>query len=149
MRCQDTASKPGTVSAMGGTPGSTPTGVFDDTPSARILPAVISAGAIAVSAKNSWIWLPIMSFKAGGPPLYGTWTMSIPAMLLSILPARCGTAPVPVEANDSLPGLALAYAISSGMVLNGSAGLVTSTNGTWQSSAIGTKSATGSYDSFL
>ena len=56
---------------------------------------------------------PSRSVRAGALPLYGTWTMSIPAMVLNNSPARCRGVPLPVEANMICPGWLLARAISS------------------------------------
>ena len=53
--------------------------------------------------------------------------MLTPAISLNSSPAMWMPVPTPAEAKFSLPGLALACAISSGMVLTGSAGLTTTT----------------------
>ena len=75
--------------------------------------------------------------------------MSMPAMLLNSSPDMCGAPPVPLEANVSLPGLALPYAMSSFTLFTGSLGLTTSTSGTTCVRITGSKLFTVSYGSFL
>jgi len=55
--------------------------------------------------------------------------MSTPAVILNSSPATCEVVPVPNEASAILPGLALAWAISSGTDLTGSDGWTSSTSG--------------------
>ena len=66
---------------------------------------------------------------AGGEPLNGMCTMSIPAMDLSSSALRCDELPLPTEAKLSLPGLALAYATSSCTDFTGSCDVTASTFG--------------------
>ena len=51
---------------------------------------------------------PIRSVAASAPPRYGTWTMSMPAMVLNSSPARCDVVPLPADAKKTRPGLARA-----------------------------------------
>ena len=66
---------------------------------------------------------------AGAPPLYGTWRRSTPARALKSSPERCATPPAPEDAKLSVPGFALASAISSCTFFAGTAALATSTTG--------------------
>src|SRR6476661_8530244 len=72
---------------------------------------------------------PITSASAGAAPLYGTCTMSMCVIDLSNSIERCGDAPTPDEPKLSLPGFALALAITSPTFLNGCAGLARKTFG--------------------
>jgi hypothetical protein len=60
------------------------------------------------------------------------------------MPASCGAPPMPETAKLSLPGLALAKAISSGTELNGCAGCAASTCGEYETITTGEKSFDGS-----
>jgi hypothetical protein len=42
-------------------------------------------------------WPPIKSTSAGFMPLFGTWTIAMPAMLLNSSAARCDALPTPAE----------------------------------------------------
>src|SRR6266581_1753038 len=66
-------------------------------------------------------------------------------MLLKISPARCGVLPFPAEGKLSLPGRALAYAISSETELTGTDGCTATKCGTEAASVIGAKSLATSY----
>ena len=48
-------------------------------------------------ANSAWTWPPMRSMSAGFMPLFGTWTISMPAMVLSSSPARCEALPTPAE----------------------------------------------------
>ncbi len=82
------------------------------TASGRNVPDLIwlitSSGLIGMNVRRS----PIRSVMAGAPPLYGTCSTSMPADSLSISPARWPELPLPAEPKLSLPGSALAWAIS-------------------------------------
>ena len=56
---------------------------------------------------------PSRSLVAGGLPLYGTCTISTPAMILNSSPERWEPVPLPAVAKLSVPGRALASAINS------------------------------------
>jgi hypothetical protein len=58
------------------------------------------------------------------------------------LAARCPGEPLPTDANDSVPGLALARAVSSATVLGGNCGLATRICGSDATVPIGSKSFT-------
>jgi hypothetical protein len=66
--------------------------------------------------------------------------MSMLAVSLSSSPARCGRPPTPAEAKLSLPGWALASAISSFMSPAGTLLATTSISGTVVTSVTGAKS---------
>ncbi len=66
---------------------------------------------------------------AGAPPLNGMCTASVPVSTLNSSPARCPALPLLPEPNDSLPGLAFAYAMNSFTLFTGDAALTTSTFG--------------------
>ena len=70
--------------------------------------------------------------------------MSVPVMALNSSMYRWCGEPGPLVANDSLPGLALAYLTRSATDFTGNDGVTTSTNGTLAISASGTKSLPGS-----
>jgi hypothetical protein len=55
----------------------------------------------------------INAASAGAPPLYGTWTISIPAMLLNNSPERWFALPMPDEAYEMRGLRVRAYVISS------------------------------------
>ena len=82
---------------------------------------------------------------AGAAPLYGTWVMSIPAMVLKSSPARWPALPVLPEPKFSLPGFAFAYAMNSRTLAAGTAGFTTRTFGVDAIWVTGMKSLTGSY----
>ena len=67
------------------------------TASALILPALTCGTAVGGEENISCVWPAIRSIIAGAPPLYGTWTMSIPAMLLNNSPDRWPALPLPDE----------------------------------------------------
>ncbi len=50
----------------------------------------------------------IRSLMAAAPPRYGTWVICVPVMLLNSSPPIWPGEPLPDDAIDSLPGLALA-----------------------------------------
>ena len=68
---------------------------------------------------------PSRSVTAGPVPRYGTCSISMPAICMNSAPERCDAEPTPDEPKLSLPGLALAWAISSAVLRTGSAGLTT------------------------
>ena len=65
--------------------------------------------------------------------------MSMPARILSSSPPRCGEPPLPEDANDSVPGLALPRAINSLTLRTGSVALTISTLGEATSWVMGAK----------
>ena len=112
------------------------------TASARSLPA-FTCGSTAATLANIMSTSPASSaVVAGAPPLYGTWTTFTPAMTLNISPAMWKPLPLLAEAKLSLPGCALASAISSSTFFAGTAGFTTSTNGPVASMLTGSKSLT-------
>ena len=66
--------------------------------------------------------------------------MSMPVIILNNSPATCGGVPLPDDAIESLPGLALAYAMNSGTVLAGTDGFTTIMWGSRLMAAIGAMS---------
>ena len=77
-------------------------------------------------------------------PLYGTWFIVMPLRLLKISAIRWCGEPTPALAQVSLPGLAFAWAISSGIVFTGTDGCATNTKGSTPRKASGTKDLIGS-----
>ena len=67
----------------------------------------------------TWTCPLIRSVSAGTELRYGTCTMLTPVIILNISPATCPALPIPGDAILSLPGWALAKAISSGTVFTG------------------------------
>src|SRR3954463_10562574 len=64
---------------------------------------------------------PAMSAGSAGPaPLYGTWSMLQPVMLLKSSPERCTDVPLPDEAMFTLPGFALHQLMNSATDFTGS-----------------------------
>ena len=57
-------------------------------------------------------------------PRYGTWVSGAPVVVLNSSPIRCPAVPTPGEPNVSLPGFALACAISSATVLGPASGTI-------------------------
>ena len=74
--------------------------------------------------------------------------MSIPVRSLNISAARCGTVPLPADANVNVPDRALASASNSRTVFASTCGLATRMNGDTASSVIGVNALSGSYGSF-
>ncbi|MNT57925.1 hypothetical protein D3C72_1953330 [compost metagenome] len=64
-------------------------------------------------SKVSWTSPDSIAVTTCALPLYGTWVILMPATESNSSPARCPVLPLPAEAKVSLPGLALACAISS------------------------------------
>ena len=81
---------------------------------------------------------------AGALPRYGTCRMSTPAIILNISPDRWIVPPLPDDANVSLPGCALASAITSLTRLRLHRGMHTITFIDDAIGATATKSAAGS-----
>ena len=81
---------------------------------------------------------------AGPMPRYAACAMSMSAATLSCSIARWVSVPGPDEPYESLPLLALAYAMNSASVFTGSDGGTTSTLGVPPTIAIGVKSFTAS-----
>ncbi|MEA2978920.1 MAG: hypothetical protein QOF09_743 [Alphaproteobacteria bacterium] len=69
----------------------------------------------------------------------------MPATFWNSSPARCGAPPLPDEANDSLPGLALAWSTTSFTDFIGCSALIVMTSGSLATRMIGAKSFTESY----
>src|SRR5438477_435170 len=86
------------------------------TASARSLPARTSDMAAGMVTMSNGTCPPSVSATAGPPPLYGTWTMSIPVRSISSSPAMCDGVPLPTEAKCRRPGSALAIATMSAML---------------------------------
>src|SRR6185369_6008765 len=84
------------------------------------------------------------SISAGGPPLYGTWTILVLVMCLKSSMPKCPLLPTPVDAYLNWSGFAFASAISSCTVFTGRLGLTTSTFGPTPSIATHAKDFSGS-----
>ena len=70
--------------------------------------------------------------------------MSTPVACLNNSVVRCAAAPMPLEPNEILPGLALAYAINSVTFFGGKLLFAVMINGAMPASEMGTKLFTGS-----
>lgn len=92
---------------------------------------------------------PTRSVIAGALLLYGTCTMSMPAILLNCSAARCDELPGLGVAKFSFPGFAFAWATSSATLLKGRSLLTTRMNGMELICPIGVKSFSESYGSFI
>ena len=97
----------------------------DAIPSGRRRPDLICADSAVAPVQIIGIWPESTSIIAMPAPLYGMWTISMPAIDLNNSPHRCGEPPLPLEAKFICPGFALASAISSLMLFAGTAGLTT------------------------
>src|ERR1700687_442503 len=82
--------------------------VAENMPSALILPPRTCGISVLGTSTRIWMLPPIRSCSAGAVPLYGTCTMSTPAVCLNSSVVRCAAAPTPEEPKEILPGLALA-----------------------------------------
>ncbi|MNT27101.1 hypothetical protein D3C72_1627170 [compost metagenome] len=93
---------------MVGTSGSAGERVALVTASARRRPAFTCGSEPGRLSNISCTWLASRSAIAGPLPLYGTCTISTPAIDLNSSPDRWLVVPLPAEPMFSLPGLALA-----------------------------------------
>ncbi len=87
---------------------------------------------------------PIRSVIAGPLPLYGTCVMSRPSICLNISQDMWIVEPLPLEAQVSLPGCALASAMSSCTEFAFTPGFSTSTLANEAKTMTGTRSLFGS-----
>ena len=102
-------SKPGSpASAIVGSSGASFERCAVVTASAFSLPALTCAIALARLSNMNCVSPASSACVAGAPPLYGTWTMSVPVSTLNSSPARWPALPLLPEPNDSLPGFAFA-----------------------------------------
>src|SRR5262249_23544692 len=125
IAAQESMSKPLTpASSSVGSSGMRVERLSRVTASARSLPALTCGKAVVRSANIIDTRPASTSLRAGGTLLYGTCSMSTSAQCLSVSPAT--TPDVLPLANESLPGFALAYAISSLTVVAGISGLTQS-----------------------
>ena len=123
---------------MVGTSGNRGTRLSVVTAKVRSLPDCMPALAEARSAKITWVSPAIVPVIAGAAPRNGMLVMSTPAMALNS--SSASKVAVPPEAWLSLPGLALACAISSRTVFTGRPSCTSSTSGIAVISATGSKS---------
>jgi hypothetical protein len=105
--------KPAIVSPMVGTSGSAETRFPLTTPSTFSLPLLMNAIDDGRLCTDTCTWPPTRSVTAADAPLYGTCSISMPAVLPSISPIRWLSVPLPAEPIEILPGAAFAAAISS------------------------------------
>ncbi len=137
------ASKPGSpASATVGRSGNSAERLAVLTAIPLILPAFICGTAVAAVANTSCMLPATRSIIAGPPPLYGTCTILVPAMVLNNSSARCPVPPTPEE--PPLSDLLLASAIISFTDLTGTDGCSTSTLVESTASVTGEKSLIGS-----
>ena len=125
---QPTALNPGSpVSASVGSSGNTTERLLLVTPMPRNWPLRMygdSTSTLSIAASSR---PPSRSGITAPVPLYGTYSMSMPALRLSSSPASRCSEPGVEPAHVSLPGFALACAISSVMFLIGNVDCTTST----------------------
>src|SRR5690606_16241210 len=86
-------SKPGMVSESAGTSGTVGKRLALVTASALTFPVSMSGIAGEIVENIIGIRPPRRSVSAPGTPLYGTWTMSSPALVLNSSMVRCGALP--------------------------------------------------------
>ena len=96
---------------------------------ARSLPAWICDCSGCITAKIICVSPCTVDSTAGGEPLKGTCTASMPAIDFSSSALRCDELPLPTDAKLSLPGLALAQATRSATDLIGRSAFTASTFG--------------------
>ena len=146
---QPMKSKPGSVSEIDGVlskPGSL---LSELTPSARSCPCSMSAAAEGTASTTSCTRPASASCAPCGMVAYGTWTILVPARLLNQAVSIPEKFLCPSVAASSLPGSALASAISSGSVFAARPGLASRKNGLLATIDTGTKSRAGSYGNDL
>src|SRR5712691_5854596 len=95
-------------SAMVGSDGSNSERCAVLTARPRRAPDSICGFALVDTPKNTCVTPPIVAAMPELTSRYGTWTMSTPPNLLTSSQARCGTVPIPADAQLSPPGCALA-----------------------------------------
>src|ERR1700730_10591493 len=100
------------ASAMVGTSAAPATRLAENIASALILPPRTCGISVLGTSTRIWMLPPIRSCSAGAVPLYGTCTISTPAVCLNSSVVRFAAAPTPEEPKEILPGLAFAYAIN-------------------------------------
>src|SRR6187455_3653010 len=85
---------------------------------------LILMNAIAAGSEENitWTWPLARSVSAAGAPLYGTCVQVTPVIERNSSPDRWVMVPVPADATLIAPGLALASAIKSFIVLTGNVG---------------------------
>src|SRR5262245_65646086 len=76
----------------------------------RSVPAWICVLALVETPKNICVVPPTVAMVPEFTSRYGTWTISTPADVLRNAQARCGTVPMPAEAQVSVPGFGVARA---------------------------------------
>ena len=69
------------------------------TPSGRSLPERICGTEARYEFISRWLWPPMTSIIAGPPPLNGTCTTSMPAIIANRTEAVCVKLPTPACAN--------------------------------------------------
>src|SRR5688572_25912996 len=115
------------------------------TATARTLPDLMWAIDDGRLSKPIWICPPMRSMSIGPAPLYGTWTISTPAIIFSSSALMWGDPPGLVEPKFNLPGLARASLSSSPKFFAGRSGWTVMTFGVLPITVTGAKSLTGSY----
>src|SRR5678815_2231376 len=135
-------------SATVGSSGATAERLRLVTASARSLPALIIDMPARKLLRKTCTCPDTRSVIACPAPLYGTCTMSIPAILLKSSMPRCGPLPLPDDAYESWPGCDFAKAMSSLIVFAGTDGCTVITKGYSASRDTGAKSPSVSYGNF-
>src|SRR5262249_6236265 len=123
------ASKPGTVSAIGGTSGVSARRSADDTPSAFNVPSFISGNDGAAAANITAARPATLPPTPGAVPLWGICPSSVPVIVFSSSANRCCDVATPGDAYMPSPGLSFASLIKSATFLAGSDAVATNRNG--------------------
>src|SRR5215510_14272666 len=131
-------------SSSEGTSGRSGHRVFDVTAIGRNLPPSIRPCSDPIFAIYQSTWPATAAWLAGPAPGNGIWTMSVLVLSLSNSPARYGVVPAPGLAQLNLPGVALAFSISSGSDLIDDCAGTVNTLGDAPTTMIGAKSLNGS-----
>ncbi len=113
--------------------------------SGRSLPDFTCGKSTGKSMMMPSMWPPMASVAAGPAPLKGTCSRSMPASLLNSSMARCGSPPLPDEANVILPGRCFASAMSSCSDLGGNEGWIAISSAVMATVVMPAKSRTVSY----
>jgi hypothetical protein len=127
-----------------GTSGKAAVRVAPLTASARSLPSRTCGPTSAGGPKKKSTRPAITSDIASAPPLNGTWSASMPALIRNRSALRCVAVPTPTDENVSAPGRALAAATRSLAVLKLLPGETTSTFGEIPKGMTAAKSRAGS-----
>ncbi len=129
-------------------PGKSGNGFAVVTAIARSLPALICPCSGGITANSICVSPCTVAITAGGEPLNGMCTTSMPDICLKSSMLRCDELPLPTDAYESLPGFAFAYATSSAIECTGRLAVTASTLGWLVVVITGARSLSTLYGSF-